>query len=338
MGDHLQRGLLKIIDILFGSIAGDCTVLETGERTHLGLMDIGSDIVHGKVETDVSVEVTIIRIRRIAFGGGPYQTCQILITDKAVESVGALYRAVASAVRLVRRQGQGLGGKAYPADVMASEKVLKTGIVTAFGKPESFAHLVEVPVVFHDTGFYLGVDGYVVVLEDRQIGMGCGCCNQLQASGIGQDVECIEDVLLTFVGVEGLVRKHLVPVMDCKTACGLVSGKPVDLLASKFDVLVQIGLEAAVQKLVRKHCTKCGAEGERELEGDVLILQAVHHPEKRQIGFVHGLIEPVLFQELGIFGMSYERKMGIEDEVKPVLSHSSTSSAVLALLRLSTRV
>ena len=63
---------------------------------------------------------------------------------------------------------------------MALEKILKTVVITAFREPETVRHLVEVPAVLKYTRLYLCIYCNGIVLVDRKICMGCGCCNQFK--------------------------------------------------------------------------------------------------------------------------------------------------------------
>ncbi len=63
---------------------------------------------------------------------------------------------------------------------MALEHVLKAVVITALRKPETVRHLVEVPAVLKHTGLDLCIDCNRVVLVDRKICVGGGCCYQFK--------------------------------------------------------------------------------------------------------------------------------------------------------------
>ena len=139
-------------------------------------------------------------------------------------------------------------------------------------------------------------------------------------------VERIQDHALALIHIEGLVGNKFVPVMGGKDHLLPVIPQTLDLLVAKLDVLVKVGHEPLVQKLVRKHRAERRAEGECELERDPVPLESVHHPQKRDVGLVHCLIEPVLLKELRILRMPYKRKMRMEYEIDSVLHHLRTPS------------
>ena len=165
-------------------------------------MHIWLDVIHRKIITDVPVEITVLGICRIAFLGRPYQACQMLIPDKAVKSVGTFDGAVAAALGLIRRKGKSLGSETDPADVMSSENTLDSGIITAFGEPETIGHLVEVSVMLHHACLDLCIHCNRIILVDGKICVRSRGCNQLKATGIGKSIECRKEVALAFILVE----------------------------------------------------------------------------------------------------------------------------------------
>ena len=65
--------------------------------------------------------------------------------------------------------------------------------------------------------------------------------------------------------------------------------------------------------------------------------EAVHHFEERDVGLGDGLVEPVFFEKIVVFGMAHVGQMGVQDQAKITEWHgngSTTRSADLPGVRL----
>ena len=49
---------------------------------------------------------------------------------------------------------------------------------------------------------------------------------------------------------------------------------------------------------------------------DAVALQALEHFQQRDVRFGDGLVEPIFFEEILVFGMAHERQMSVQDEAE----------------------
>ena len=94
---------------------------------------------------------------------------------------------------------------------------------------------------------------------------------------------------------------------------GRIVSCAVELFVGEFDLFFQTVNVAILKQGIPEH----GAEGRghrhREPEVNAIVDKALHHIEQGEIGFGDCLVKPILLEKLGIFGMPYEGKVGVED-------------------------
>jgi hypothetical protein len=94
---------------------------------------------------------------------------------------------------------------------------------------------------------------------------------------------------------------------------GRIVPRAVELFVGEFDLFFQPVNVAILKQGIPEH----GAEGRghrhRESEVNAVADKAFHHIEEGEIGFGDRFVQPIFLEKLGIFGMAYEGKVGVED-------------------------
>jgi hypothetical protein len=87
----------------------------------------------------------------------------------------------------------------------------------------------------------------------------------------------------------------------------------VEFFVGEFDLFFQPVNIAILKQGIPEH----GAEGRghrhRESEVHTVPDKPLHHIDEGEIGFGDRFVQPIFFEKLGIFGMAYEGKVGVED-------------------------
>jgi hypothetical protein len=70
---------------------------------------------------------------------------------------------------------------------------------------------------------------------------------------------------------------------------------------------------AILEQWIAEHRTEGWGHRHGEPEVDSVPNEALHHVEEGKIGFGNCLVQPILLEEFGIFGMTNEGEMGVEN-------------------------
>ena len=94
---------------------------------------------------------------------------------------------------------------------------------------------------------------------------------------------------------------------------GRIVSCAVELFVGEFDLFFQTVNVAILKQGIPEH----GAEGRghrhRESEVHTIPDKPLHHIKEGEISFGDRFVQPVFLEKLGIFGMAYEGKVGVED-------------------------
>ena len=146
-----------------------------------------------------------------------------------------------------------LGRKLNPLDSILGENVLDSGVIAALGKPEASGCFAENPDMALYTELDLSPDGSLIVSVEREIGVGCGCCDKLhpalfrKLSVAGQDVPSV-------VLIESKIALCLLQVECCDLEdFGCFLFRPGDFLFSQFDPGIQVCDEPLLEGFIETH-------------------------------------------------------------------------------------
>ena len=93
---------------------------------------------------------------------------------------------------------------------------------------------------------------------------------------------------------------------------GVVLGA-VQFLRGEFDLFFETVDVAVLKKWISEHGAEGRGHGHGQTEVDAVTDEALHHIKEGEIGFGNGLVEPVLFKKLGVFGVANEGEVGVKD-------------------------
>ena len=83
--------------------------------------------------------------------------------------------------------------------------------------------------------------------------------------------------------------------------------------------LVDVMNVAFLEQGIGEHFAQRRREAHREAEIDFVVAQTTHHAQKRDIRLCHGLEQPVFFEEVGVFGVTDEREVCMQDDAEIAL-------------------
>jgi hypothetical protein len=99
----------------------------------------------------------------------------------------------------------------------------------------------------------------------------------------------------------------------------------VHLLFGERDQPPEVALVTLEQELVRHHGNERRRQRHREAVVHPVVEQPVQHVHERDVGLGQRLEEPVLLEELRIFGMADVRQMGVQHGAPVAHGHDGTS-------------
>ena len=149
--------------------------------------------------------------------------------------------------------------------------------------------------------------------------------DEFQLAGLEEAAEAVEQVVAVLVdedlaGAREAVVVHVGEVVELR-----LPARPLDFLAGQGDEVVEVADVAILQQRIAEH----GRQRRRDRHGhppvDAVAFQAVEDFEQRDVGLGDGLVEPVFFEEIVVFGMADERQMGVQDEAEITERHRGAS-------------
>jgi len=87
----------------------------------------------------------------------------------------------------------------------------------------------------------------------------------------------------------------------------------VEFFVGEFDLFFQPVNIAILKQGIPEHGAEWRSHRHRESEVHTVPDEPLHHIEEGEIGFGDRFVQPVFLEKLGIFGMAYEGKVGVEN-------------------------
>ena len=94
---------------------------------------------------------------------------------------------------------------------------------------------------------------------------------------------------------------------------GRIVLRAVELFVGEFDLFFQPVNIAILKQGIPEHGAEWRSHRHRESEVHTVPYEPLHHIKEREISFGDRLVQPIFLEKLGIFGMAYEGKVGVED-------------------------
>ena len=292
---------------------GDAVVLEASELSHAVGLDVGADVVVIQVEATISIKVAVLSVPGVALLRAPHLFTGFDIASEGGGSSGG----EDGGKNPVGGAGFGIedsvGINNEPANLGLLKMVLDPWVVGAFGQPDATGVATKTVVVVLSGDLDLSANGLRKLSQKGQKTVGGSAGDNFQDSGILEFAEGLNEVALVTVAEEmAAVVKTIVIKAGERLKGGVVSGA-VQLLVREFNLFFESVDVAILEKRIAQHGAERWGHRHGEAEVDSVADQALHHIEERKIGFGDGFVEPVLFEELGVLGMSDEGEVGVED-------------------------
>jgi len=87
----------------------------------------------------------------------------------------------------------------------------------------------------------------------------------------------------------------------------------VEFFVGELDLFFQPVNIAILKQGIPEHGAEWRSHRHRESEVHTVPDEPLHHIKEGEISFGDRFVQPILLEELGIFGMAYEGKVGVED-------------------------
>ena len=292
---------------------GDAVILEAGEFPHAVGLDVGADVVVIEVEAAISIKVAVLSVPGVALLCAPHLFTGFDIAPKGggagggedggEDAVGGAGVGIENSV--------GIDDK--PANFGLLKVVFDPWVVGAFGQPDAAGVATKAVVIILAGDLDLSANGLREFAHEGQKAVGGAAGDDFQNAGVLEFAEGEDEVPLVPVAEEvATVVQTIVIKAGEGLEGGVVSGA-VQLLVREFDLFFESVDVAVLEKRIAQHGAEGWGHGHGEAEVDAVPDEALHHIEERKIGFGDGFVEPVLFEELSVFGMSDEGEVGVEN-------------------------
>ena len=215
----------------------------------------------------------------------------------------------------------GVGVDDEPADFGLLEEFVDAGGVGAFGEPDAAGVASEAFAVVVAGDHDLGADGLGVLGHEREVAVGGAAGDDFEFAGVLEFAEGGEEVAVVAVDEDVAAVFEAVEVEPGEFVKLVVALGAVDFLVGELDGAVEDADVAVLEEFVAQHGGQRRRDRHGEAEVAVVVDEAVHHVDERNVGFRDGLVEPVFFEELVVFRMPNEGEMGVEDEREVTLWH-----------------
>jgi hypothetical protein len=285
-------------------------------------VDVFPDIVHGKVEPNIPVKLSIQFFTGIAAAIGPNQAGCLIVTGESCDPVGAIHRPVIATVYLIGRQEHTLARYLEPGDPMIPQGLFKPRVIATLWQPETFGHMTKIGQEGLNPQFYLGIDRGRIIFIEGQIGMGSRSGNQFKMPAGLKGPKTIKNIAMVVI-----VEIKQVPIGLVQIVLGHFQKFRLFILTTDYFFLpesfveLKVGIVSVLQAGVGKHATECRRQADCKLEGDFLALQFIEHSQQREVTFRNRFKKPVFLKETGIFKMPHIGKMGIENKSYGIVGH-----------------
>ena len=205
------------------------------------------------------------------------------------------------------------------------EEVLQAGVfqqliealhVTALGQPDAFGPFAEVPLEFPTADLNLSAASVFVDYHQRHETMRGGAGHDFELAGLKEAPKAVEEVVAVLIdehlaGAREAVVIHLGQRMKLRRPAGAFQ-----FLVGEGDEVVEMADVAILQQRIGEHGGQRRRDGHGETPVHAVAFKTVEHLQQGDVRFGNGFVEPILFEEILVFGMANERQMGVQDQGK----------------------
>ena len=203
------------------------------------------------------------------------------------------------------------------ADAEFGEECVDAGNKSALGEPDTARRAAKVLFIVIDGDRDLGATG-LVGDHERQETVGCAAGDDFEGAFVLELFKDGQNLAMPFFVEEALgfgefVSGRICGVVERRTGFGDF------LFFGEFAEFVEMCGVTLLEKRIGEHFAEGRREAHGEPEADAVVGEPAHHTEERNVGFGHGLIEPVFFEEVRVFGVTNEREMRMQDDAEIAL-------------------
>ena len=156
--------------------------------------------------------------------------------------------------------------------------------------------------------------------------MGGAAGDDLHRPGVLKTLEGAHQIAPVPIVEETAQVVEVLAVVPCEGSESRVAAGPVHFLVAELAERIEALRVPGHQELVAEHADERRRQRHRDPERDRVVDAAVEHLEQRKIRLGDRLVEPVLFQELGILGMPHVWEVGMKDDREGAVAHWSSPS------------
>ena len=164
--------------------------------------------------------------------------------------------------------------------------------------------------------------------------MGRRAADDFQRTCVAQLSKRSEQIAFPFVDKETPARRKQFKVKLRQLSEIRLIAVSVSLTHGQIDQKIEVPDVALTQKFVLQHRAQRRCQRHRELEWDVVVHEALHHLQQRDIRFGDCLEEPVFLEKMLVLGMPDERQVRMKNEREMIHCKFQISNCRLKQLRL----
>ena len=149
-------------------VVGDRVVLDARVDAVPFGVDVGLDVVERQVEADVSVEVAVVLVARVAFLGAPHLLGRLHVAAEGGDAARAVERGVDAVDRPAIGEQDAVRIDEEVADGRLAQQLVDAGDVAALAQPHAARAVAEVTLVEIGGDVDLGADVGPVAVHQRE--------------------------------------------------------------------------------------------------------------------------------------------------------------------------
>src|SRR5450432_273046 len=305
---------LRVVDpLVVELVVSDGVVLDARvDAMPLGV-DVRLDVVERQVEADVAIEVAVMLVARVALLGAPHLLRRLEIAPERRDAARAVDRRIDAVSGPVIGEQDAVRVDEEVPDRGLAQQLVDAGHVAALAEPHAARAVAEVVLIEIGRDVDLGADVRPVAIHEREERVRRRRRDDLDAPRGLQPLESAHEIAV--VRAPGVAQATKPVVIHVREAVVVRLGLgALDLLFTELDELVEVLRVPDLEEVVGQHRDERRRQRDRAAVRDLVADEAVEDLHERQVRARDGLVEPLLFHDRRILGVTDEREMGVQDE------------------------
>ena len=199
-------------------------------------------------------------------------------------------------------------------DVIFGENGINAWYKSTFRQPDTARCTSKMFFVVRNGDADLGASRFVSGHEREEAVCGTAC-DDFEGTFILELFENRDDLTVPFFIEEALCFTELIR----GASSGIVERRALFcdfLFLCEFFEFVEVSRVAFLKEWIGEHFAERWRHAHGKSPTDVVIREATHHSQERDISFCHGFKQPVFLEKIGIFRMSDKRQVGMQDNAE----------------------